>query len=246
MIIGSNIIFSENLPSTNVYAAGILKEQNVKEGTIFQTNFQSAGRGQAGNGWESEDGKNLLISIILFPTMINPADQFIISMAVSLGICDFLQRHITTCSIKWPNDIYVSNDKIAGILIENSVMGEVIENCVAGIGLNINQTVFKSDAPNPVSLKLLTGKDSILSDSLIQLASDLDKRYKQLLSEQYDRIRGEYISKLYRLNEWNSFRDKNGLFEGKIVSVRDNGILEVESKSRKQTEYSFKEIEFII
>jgi BirA family biotin operon repressor/biotin-[acetyl-CoA-carboxylase] ligase len=246
MIIGSNIIFKENLPSTNSYAAEILRGKKVQEGTIFQTNFQSAGRGQMGNGWESEDGKNLLISIILFPTIIKPADQFIISMSVSLGICDFLQRHHAVSSVKWPNDIYVGNDKIAGILIENSVMGDEIENCVAGIGLNINQIVFVSDAPNPVSLKSLMGTDFNLSDCLKQLASDLDKRYKQILSEQFDLIRSEYISKLYRLNKWASFVGHDGIFDGRILTVRDNGRLVIERNTGGSSEFSFKEVEFIL
>jgi BirA family biotin operon repressor/biotin-[acetyl-CoA-carboxylase] ligase len=176
--------------------------------------------------------------------MINPADQFIISMTVSLGICDFLKRHVPDCRIKWPNDIYVDNDKIAGILIENSVMGEEIENCVAGIGLNINQTVFQSDAPNPVSMKSLTGKDLILSDCLKQLATDLDRRYKQLLNEQFDIIRREYISKLYRLNQWASFLADDRLFEGRISTVRDNGRLVIEKREGGVSEFSFKEIEF--
>jgi BirA family biotin operon repressor/biotin-[acetyl-CoA-carboxylase] ligase len=246
MIIGSNIIFRENLPSTNSHAAEILRVKNVAEGTVFQTNFQSAGRGQTGNRWESEDGKNLLISIILFPSMITPSDQLIISMSVSLGICDFLQRHIPLCSIKWPNDIYVGNDKIAGILIENSVMGQVIENCIAGIGLNINQTVFVSDAPNPVSLKLLTGMDFILSDFLKQLATDLDKRYKQIIAEEFQQIKDEYISKLYRLKEWTSFRGPDGLFDGRILTVRDNGRLVIEKLAGGQSEFSFKEVELIL
>jgi BirA family biotin operon repressor/biotin-[acetyl-CoA-carboxylase] ligase len=245
MIIGSNIIFTENLPSTNSYATDILREKEVTEGTIIQTNFQSAGRGQMGNGWESEDGKNLLISIILFPEMINPADQFIISMSVSLGICDFLKRYIPVCSIKWPNDIYIGNDKIAGILIENSVMGEKIENSVVGIGLNINQTVFISDAPNPVSLKLLTENDYVLADILKLLAADLDKRYKQLLAEKSDVIRSDYISKLYRLNTWSSFLGPDGPFDGRILTVRDNGRLVIENKAGGQSEFSFKEIHFI-
>jgi BirA family biotin operon repressor/biotin-[acetyl-CoA-carboxylase] ligase len=244
MIIGSNIIFIKNLPSTNTYAADILKEKKVQEGTIIQTNFQMAGRGQMGNRWESKDGKNLLISIILFPEKINPADQFIISMAVSLGICDFLRNYIPVCSIKWPNDIYVGNDKIAGILIENSIMGEQIENSIVGIGLNINQDVFISDAPNPVSLKMITGSGLNLTECLIQLASDLDKRYKQLLSEQFDIIRSEYVSKLYLLNEWSSFLGPDGLFEGRILTVRDNGRLVIEKRDRKVCEFSFKEIEF--
>jgi BirA family biotin operon repressor/biotin-[acetyl-CoA-carboxylase] ligase len=156
MIIGSKLYFFENLPSTNSHAAHLLKNNDLPEGTIIYTNYQSAGQGQIGKRWESEDDKNLLISIVLFPSMINPDDQFYISMIVSLGICDFLRRYIPVCSIKWPNDIYVNNDKIAGILIENSILGNQIENTIAGIGLNVNQDKFYSDAPNPVSLSSLS------------------------------------------------------------------------------------------
>lgn len=246
MIIGSEIIFLENLPSTNTYASQILRSENVKEGTIIYTNYQSAGRGHASNKWESEDGKNLLFSILLFPTMINPANQFIISMAISLGICDFIQKHIPVCSVKWPNDIYVNNDKIAGILIENTIMGNMLENSIAGVGLNINQIKFHSSAPNPVSMKLITGTDYNMKESLTELASFLDKRYKQLISEKYQQLRDEYISNLFRLNEWASYRDGTGVFTGRIISVSENGRLQVATKSGSINEYSFKEIEFII
>jgi len=245
MIIGSNIIFRENLPSTNSYIGQLLRDENLPEGTIVCTNYQSAGRGQMGNNWESEDGKNLLISILTLPSMIKPVNQFIISMAMSLGICDFLNRHIRGYSIKWPNDIYVNSDKIAGILIENSIMGDNIEYSITGIGLNINQDKFLSDAPNPVSLKLLTGNYFDLTISLDQLASDLDLRYKQVISEKFDLIRNEYISKLYRRNKWSNFRDQEGIFTGRILSVTEIGKLHVEKKSGLQAEYSFKEIEFI-
>jgi BirA family biotin operon repressor/biotin-[acetyl-CoA-carboxylase] ligase len=124
MIIGSNLLFFENLPSTNAHAAYLLKRENLKEGTIVYTNYQSAGKGYSGNRWESEDGKNLLISIILFPSFLKPSDQFLISMTLSLGICDFLSRFIPGCSVKWPNDIYINNDKIAGILIENAIIAD--------------------------------------------------------------------------------------------------------------------------
>jgi BirA family biotin operon repressor/biotin-[acetyl-CoA-carboxylase] ligase len=246
MIIGSEIIFKENLPSTNTYTSQILRSNSLKEGTIIYTNYQLAGRGQAGNGWESEDGKNLLFSILLFPSMVIPADQFTISMAISLGICDFLESYIPHCSIKWPNDIYVNNDKIAGILIENTIMGSTLENSVAGIGLNVNQEKFLSAAPNPVSMKIITGTDYNLEESLSQLVTHLDKRYKQVISENFVLLRNEYISKLFRLNEWASFRDQNGIFKGRIISVSENGRLQVEVDSEFNKEYSFKEIEFIL
>lgn len=245
MIIGSKLLFFKTLPSTNSYAASMLREQEVQEGTVVYTNYQSAGRGQGGNKWESEENKNLLISIILFPSMINPSDQFLISMAVSLGICDFLDQYTSAISVKWPNDIYVKNDKIAGILIENSIMGDQIEHTIAGIGINLNQTVFEGDAHNPVSLANLTGKQYDVNSCLIRLTSDLDKRYKFLISGDFDLIRLDYISRLYRHKQWSRFRDGNGLFKGRISDVSDTGKLRVEREDRIITEYAFKEIEFI-
>lgn len=246
MIIGSKLLFFKNLPSTNSHAADMLRAQEVSEGIIIHTNYQTAGRGHGGNKWESEENKNLLISIVLFPSMINPADQFLLSISVSLGICDFLVRYTPEISIKWPNDIYVKNDKIAGILIENSIMGDLIEHTVAGIGININQTKFRSDAPNPVSLADLTGKQYDLSECLGQLASSLDKRYKYLISGDFELMKRDYLSRLYRFKQWGRYRDMNGLFNGKISNVLDNGKILIEREGGSVTEYSFKEIDFIL
>jgi BirA family biotin operon repressor/biotin-[acetyl-CoA-carboxylase] ligase len=246
MIIGTKLIFRDDLPSTNTYLSQLLREENLPEGTIVYTNYQSAGRGQPGNSWESDKGKNLLISILILPAMIKPVNQFILSMAISLGICDYLTRQIDGCTIKWPNDIYVNNDKIAGILIENSIMGENIEYSIAGIGLNVNQEKFLSDAPNPVSMKLLTGTNFDLTTCLSQLASELDKRYKQIVSESYDTIRNEYLSLLYRRNEWSNYKIHEAIFSGRIITVTETGKLLIEKKSGSLEEYSFKEIEFIL
>jgi BirA family biotin operon repressor/biotin-[acetyl-CoA-carboxylase] ligase len=246
MIIGSNLLFFENLPSTNAHAAYLLKRENLKEGTIVYTNYQSAGKGYSGNRWESEDGKNLLISIILFPSFLKPSDQFLISMTLSLGICDFLSRFIPGCSVKWPNDIYINNDKIAGILIENAIIADKIEYSIAGIGLNINQEKFTGGAPNPVSLKQLSAKAYDLTATLVLLAKDLDKRYKQMIAGDYLRIRHEYESKIFRVNEWSGFRDSNETFTGRILATGDYGRLKIEKKDGKIMEYSFKEVEFIL
>jgi BirA family biotin operon repressor/biotin-[acetyl-CoA-carboxylase] ligase len=245
MIIGSNIMFLENLPSTNTYASNLLKKGNPQEGTIIHTNYQSAGRGQQGNKWESTNGNNLLLSIILYPSFINPSCQFVISMAISLGICDFLSGIISDCCIKWPNDIYVNNDKIAGLLIENSIMGNTIENTIVGIGLNVNQVKFISDAPNPVSLRILTENTYDIEACMINLMHDLDKRYCHLSEGNNSGLKDEYISKLYRYNEWFSFYDKNGTFSGRIKSVTDEGRIQIETKSGSVNEYSYKEVGFI-
>ena len=245
MIIGSNLLFFQNLPSTNAHTFDLMKKSKLPEGTILYTNYQSAGKGYSGNKWESEDSKNLLISIILYPSFIKPEDQFLISMVISLGVCDFLMRFIPECSIKWPNDIWVNNDKIAGLLLESSLTGNQIESTVAGIGLNINQQNFLSNAPNPVSLNQLTGVNYDLPSSLEKLASDLDKRYKQLIGGNYGQIKKEYVSKLYRLNRWHEFRDKNGLYRGRVLTVGDYGRLIIERQNGEISEYSFKETEFI-
>ena len=245
MIIGSKLFFFENLPSSNTHAANLLKNNDITEGTIVYTNYQSAGRGQTGNKLESEDDKNLLISIVLFPTMIKPANQFLISMSVSLGICDFIKRYIPACAIKWPNDIYVQNDKIAGILIENFIMGDLIENSIVGIGVNINHDKFLSDAPNPVSLRMITGKIFDLTNCLIQLVSDMDKRYKQLISGNFVQIKEEYISHLYRLGEWYNFKDISGIYSGRVISVTDYGRLRIERRTGTVSDYSYKEVDFI-
>jgi BirA family biotin operon repressor/biotin-[acetyl-CoA-carboxylase] ligase len=244
MIIGSKLIFIDNAESTNTVASGLIKSGGIREGTIIYTNFQKAGRGQKGNHWESEDGKNLLFSIILYPYVINAGDQFIISMIISLGIYDFLKQHTTTCRIKWPNDIYADDGKIAGILIENSISAEYINSTVAGIGLNINQINFPAHIPNPVSLRMVTGVEFDLMACFDQIISLMDIRYKQLISGDHVGIRDEYISKLYRLNEWVEFKTDAGILKGRIVSVDDTGMLMVEEKNNKIKMFGFKEIEF--
>lgn len=244
MIIGSQFIYCKKIESTNTYASGLIQSDSVTEGTIIYSDYQSAGRGQKGNRWVSEDSKNLLISIVLYPGMVQPGDQFIISIFVSLGICDFLKTLIPDCKIKWPNDIYAGDDKIAGILIENSIISNAIVNSIAGIGLNINQEEFPEELPNPVSLKLVTGKEHDPYFCLKQMAGFLDLRYKQVISGSWDVLRNEYIASLYQLNRWRRFKSGTGIFDGRIVSVTDSGCLKIEEKTGNIREFAFKEIEF--
>jgi BirA family biotin operon repressor/biotin-[acetyl-CoA-carboxylase] ligase len=245
MIIGSNLYFFNNLPSTNTKALSFLREKNLPEGSVIHTNFQSAGKGYAGNSWEAEDGKNLLFSIILYPSFLRAADQFYLSMTISLGIVDFISKYVSGCRVKWPNDIYIKDDKIAGILIESAILADAIEYSVAGIGLNINQEKFHSPAPNPVSLRQLTGDSYDLAECLDQLTRDLDKRYKELISGNLPDLKKEYISKLYRLNEKALFSDKRESFTGKIIDIGDYGSIRIETEGNRIREFTFKEVEFI-
>jgi BirA family transcriptional regulator, biotin operon repressor / biotin---[acetyl-CoA-carboxylase] ligase len=246
MITGSKLIFHDRIESTNNFAAELLKRETPPEGTVVHTNFQSAGKGQQGNKWESEPGKNLLLSIILYPQSIKPDNQFIISMAVSLGIYDFLKTRVRGCRIKWPNDIYVGHDKIAGILIENSIMGDSIKSTIAGIGLNINQLVFPDFTPKAVSLRMITGKNYDLKDCLNNLISNIDRRYRQIYSVHNQKIRNDYISCLYAFMEWRYFLTRKGILHGRITSVADSGLLQVEDELGMNHEFRFKEINFRI
>jgi BirA family transcriptional regulator, biotin operon repressor / biotin---[acetyl-CoA-carboxylase] ligase len=246
MIMGSKILFLPSMTSTNAYASRLLKNSVLPEGTVIYTNYQTAGKGYFGNKWESEDGKNLLVSIIFYPSFIKPEDQFNISITISLGICDFIESFINGCTIKWPNDIYVNNDKIAGILIDSALSGETIEYTIAGIGLNINQEKFPGFVLNPTSLSLLSAKNFNITECLNKLLMALDARYKQLISGETEQMKKEYISKLYRHNEWSKFMDINGSFSGRIDSIANDGRIIIERSDSKISMYAFKEVEFIV
>ena len=247
MIIGSKIVFMDSLESTNNYASGLLKKEVVPEGTVIHTHYQTAGRGQIGNKWESEAGKNLLISIIIYPHHIQPEEQFDISVAISLGVLDYIKPLVRSVSIKWPNDIYADDRKIAGLLIENALINNSIVHTVVGIGLNVNQMTFPRYVPNPISLKMITGKEYDLRDCLTQLLPRIDRRYRQLVSDKSLKLKNEYISSLYGFMEWRSFRTiSRGAIYGRITGISRSGQLVVEEEDKSINYFSFKEIEFTV
>ena len=246
MSIGSDVRHFEKVSSTNTVAASMIREKRPEEGTVITASFQEGGRGQAGNTWESETGKNLLMSVILYPVMVKPADQFIISQFVSLAVCDVVRMHTQDVSIKWPNDIYVSNDKIAGILIEHGIMGNTLASSVAGIGLNINQAVFTGDAVNPISLCMLTGKSHDIDTIASDLINSLDRRYRMVTAGDTLKLEKEYHSALFRRGEWHRFIDSGGEFEGMIDTVGSDGILTVNKRHGGSGKYAFKEIDYIL
>lgn len=246
MIIGSHVIQYEKVSSTNTVASALLRESNPAEGTVITAAYQESGRGQAGNRWESEPGSNLLMSVILYPVTVKPVEQFVISQMISLAVHDLVSLHTSEASIKWPNDIYVRDDKIAGILIENSIMGDVVGSTVAGIGLNVNQTVFRGGAPNPVSLALVTGFSHDLPAVTSRLYDMLDRRYKMILSGETSALSREYHQALYRSGEWHRYANSRGEFEGMIECVRPDGMLAVRRRDGMTAEYAFKEIDYIL
>ena len=244
-IIGNRIIALKETSSTNVYISNLAREQNIKEGTVVWSHYQSDGKGIAGNKWHSSKGKNLTLSILLKPEFLEPADQFYISKIVALSVKDFIELYLINSEIKWPNDIYVNNAKIAGILIENSFIGQKFQNSVTGIGININQIKFPKNIPNPTSLALETGQIFHLEECLSLLCSQVEKYYATLRDENFTLIDYNYINHLYQLNEFKNFKTPEGILKAKITEVKKTGEIILKSSDGEEFSYGFKEIEYL-
>ena len=243
----NKIIFLNEVESTNNYANRLIVSDAAEEGTVVLAQYQTRGKGQQGNHWESEAGKNLLMSLIWFPQFLPAGQQFLISKVVSLAISDWIKKEVKKCTIKWPNDIYIENRKVAGILIENTVKGSNLFSSVVGIGLNVNQLVFNSNAPNPVSLQQITGENYEISEILDSLLNSLNYWYAKLAANHLKEIDETYFSGLYRCNEWSLFTEPGvPTFEARITGIGEFGQLQLQLRDATFREYMFKEIEFVI
>ena len=240
----SKIIRIRQTTSTNWQLLQLSNEEELTEGTVVVTDHQTQGRGQAGNYWESEPGANLTFSILLYPSLVNASRQFILSKAVSLAVYDFVSQHIPNVSVKWPNDVYAGEKKIAGILIENFITGEYMAKTIAGIGLNINQKHFLSDAPNPVSFRQLTGKIYPLDECLQTLHEHIATRYR-MITENTEKINSDYLQHLYRFGKLCRYSANDIFFEATITGLNDYGMLEMTTVNGEYKSYGFKEVEFI-
>lgn len=241
-----NIILLNEVDSTNNYANHLIMSEAAEEGTVVLTRYQKMGRGYATNAWESAAGKNLLASIIFYPHFLPAKDQFMLSKVVSLGLYDFASKETADVKIKWPNDLLVDNKKLAGILIENSVKGPNLESVVAGIGINLNQTVFLSDAPNPVSLKQFTGKEYDVQEVCKTVTERVFSWYEELRKGNYSKIDLAYINQLYRHEEWTLFKKGDDRFEARILGIGEFGQLITEDRSNRIRTFMFKEVEMIL
>lgn len=230
------IIHIAETDSTNRW----MRERGSEGDMVVVADYQTAGKGQGTNSWESERGKNLLFSVLYHPQRIPANRQFHISMAVSLAIADALGEHIGDVSIKWPNDIYWRNAKICGILIENRLLGQTIRDSIIGVGVNVNQRQFHSNAPNPVSLWQIHGHETDLE---LLLQSILDKFTLYINKKE---IKTQYLHQLYRRKGFHPYADKEGSFMAEIVDVEDDGHLLLCDDNGQQRRYAFKEVIFVI
>jgi BirA family transcriptional regulator, biotin operon repressor / biotin---[acetyl-CoA-carboxylase] ligase len=245
LFVGQNLITIKQVDSTNNFLKNSLTNSKpFIEGTVIMAESQYAGRGQQQNRWHSEDGKNLTFSILLNPVFLPLNQQFDLTRAVSLGIINALSPILgDQLKIKWPNDIYYTDGKLGGILIENIVQSGKIKHSVIGIGLNINQEKFPL-VPNAVSLKQILLRDYDLKLILSDICKNIEVVYLNLKAGHFDVVRKDYLARLYWLNEQKMFRADGQVFEGIIENVREDGVLILNSESGT-SEFTQKQIEFL-
>ena len=239
----------KEITSTNDYLAHLCKESKAKEFYTVIAESQTKGKGQRGNSWESEAGKNLTFSTVLYPTALEANKQFCLSMLAALACYEALDNYIDGFSIKWPNDIYWKDKKIGGILIENELEGKYIVQTIIGIGLNINQEAFYSDAPNPVSLKQILGVEVKLQEVLMKVVHGIIGGYRQLETNfdvTLQAISTLYRKHLYRREGLFPYRDAQGDFLAEYQNVELDGHLILKDEQGTLRRYAFKEVNFIL
>jgi BirA family biotin operon repressor/biotin-[acetyl-CoA-carboxylase] ligase len=260
LFIGQNAIHLKSVDSTNSYASGMLRQISLPEGSIFYTFEQTKGRGQRGNAWESEPNQNVALSLILHPAFLSAEKQFLLTKVMSLALADLMAESLlvkginTEVKIKWPNDIYIGNKKIAGILIENILRESTIQSSIIGIGININQIVFSENLKNATSLRLITDEETDKMMIIERLCEFIEARYLRLRA--YHSKSGnsvpsgnidlddEYLRSLYKLNSWSVFYSGEEKFEGRITDVSSAGKLCIQLHSEEIKEFDLKEVRF--
>lgn len=246
LFVGKNIIELESIDSTNNYAKELLQKERPVEGTIIFAHEQHTGRGQMGNSWSAEAGKNLTLSIILYPDFLDADKQFFLNMAISLAVKDFCESVLPDeIKIKWPNDIYWRDKKVGGILIENTINGSRLSSSVVGIGINVNQEQFDETLPNPVSLLQIANFNFKLSNLIEGLSVFIEKYYLQLRQLHFNFLDKGYTVALYRYQQTHEFKRGGQILRGEINGVAKDGKLILHCNG-KELRFAFKEIEYVI
>lgn len=224
--------FSELLKSRTEFALSVKK--------------QLAGRGMGTNTWHASIGKNITASFIKYPRFLEPDKQFYLSMVSSLAVYDLLAEKGLKSRIKWPNDMFIDRKKIAGILIENQIAGNTIENVRIGIGLNVNETKFPYDIPNPVSMFQLGIELQSPEDLVYELYDKIDYWYYELKEGNLQKIKKHYLSQLLGYKKYLRYRDDNSDFDAKIIDVNDLGYLILQDKAHNIREYEMKSVKLLL
>lgn len=244
-----SIVELEQVDSTSSYLSGLV-QNGAREGTVVWSKEQSAGRGQRGNQWVAEPGKNLTFSILLRPSFLPAAGQFMLSKVISLALLNVVRGLIAgeesrSVKIKWPNDIYIGRSKVAGILIENSIQIASIQHSIIGIGLNLNQQTFPAEAGNAASIIHFTEQPLDIRAVLIKLLVEIEKQYSRLQFGNSELIDKEYLDNLFGLNLRLTFIATGLNLEGEITGITESGNICIRSADGAQMNFGFKEVEFV-
>lgn len=247
------LVALEETDSTNRYLTQLCDREHVTEYTTVCADYQTAGKGQRGNTWESERGRNLMFSFVLYPSFLAAPQQFLLSQLIALAVKEELEQQAEDFCIKWPNDIYWKEKKICGLLIENELSASGIGRSIAGIGVNINQEVFRSDAPNPVSLKQITGREHDRGEILAGIMKRVKGYYETLhVAETGVRaavaadIAGRYGRALFRREGWHLYEDRDGRFEARLLRVERDGRFVLQDRQGRERAYLFKEVAYVL
>lgn len=222
----------------------------LPSGTVIYTPHQSEGRGQRGNSWESEPGKNVLCSMLIKKPAVPVTSQFAISEAVAVAIVEVLSEYDNGFCIKWPNDIYHHDRKVCGILIEHSIMGMGINHSILGVGLNVNQTEFLSDAPNPMSLAQILGRELPVDEVMKRMCEAIETRcaFESYSEDDFVSLHSDFMSRLYRYDgKMYPFMYPDGeVVNARIADVERSGMLVLNLEDGTQRSFAFKEVAFVI
>ena len=242
----SQIIKLDATDSTNFFLKELLRSKTLADGTVVVTKNQTKGRGQIGSAWQSEAGKNLTFSVLKNFDALYVQHQFVLNIVASLAIYDVLnQLNIPNLKVKWPNDIMSGSSKICGILIENILKGQFIQQSIIGIGLNVNQTGFQNLA-NASSLKEITGKSFDLDELLHKILERMKQQFIGIEGKTVTQLSPSYEKVLFRKDKPSTFQDENGnIFMGFIRKISSSGKLILELEDNVFKEYGLKEVSLL-
>jgi BirA family biotin operon repressor/biotin-[acetyl-CoA-carboxylase] ligase len=241
-LFGKEIIHLSNIDSTNNFAAKLLSENLCQNGAVILADQQTQGKGQRGNVWLSESGKNLLCSFVFKPDNLSVTKQTALTWATSLSLLETLRKFNIEAKIKWPNDLFVSGKKIAGILIENQLQGSTIHCSIIGIGLNVNQVNFEGLNATSICNEV---KESLIPRLVLNgLIKAMNEQFDLVNAANFDQLKDNYEANLFLKNQRATFSDEVGIFSGEIIGTTNEGKLLVDKGSRVEA-YGLKEIKFI-
>lgn len=212
---------------------------------LLTTDYQTAGRGQRGNHWESARGENLLLGLAVRPTFLLPQQQFLLSEVTALAAQHTLSEVVTGVTLKWPNDLYYKDNKLGGMLLEHQLQGAKIVRTIIGMGINVNQTIFLSDAPNPISLQQIAGQRLSRTLLLERFFAHFQKQYERLEQGDTAAIHNDYLSVLYRREGVYPYADAKGTFQARLQGVAPDGTLSLLDSEGNERYYQFKEVRFL-